>query len=246
MLIAVINNSTLVSDFEVQLICKACQIQMDLHLAPAWNQKPATITFYADKTKVPGYAWVFNVIDDNSQVPDALAYHDEEADKVMAYTMSKVILDNKGVVLYDDANPQNDTISAAFSHEMCEAFIDRFCNYWILGPQTPYGMFFCLEVSDPVQSASYTIEVDGYKVSVSDFIFPSWSNPMFQAKTNMPLDYCNKLTQPFSMLPGGYMTITDGTNVQQVFGQDMPQWKVEQKKKEVSRAARRMSAPKKV
>lgn len=78
MLIAVINESTMVTNAQCNTMCKAIQVQLDLHVLPAWNMKSATITFYADKTKVPGYAWVVNMLDDSTQA-GALGYHSLDA-----------------------------------------------------------------------------------------------------------------------------------------------------------------------
>jgi hypothetical protein len=105
MLIAVINESTLVSNQDVDTMCKAIQIQLDLHVLPAWNMKSGTIRFYADKTKVPGYAWVVSMLD-NSTVAGALGYHAEDNDVVDAFIFCQPVLSNGGVVLYDPNNPQ--------------------------------------------------------------------------------------------------------------------------------------------
>ena len=67
MLIAVINESTLVSNSDVEIMTQAIQIQLDLHVLPAWNMKAGTIKFYADPKKVPGYAWVVSMLDNSTQ-----------------------------------------------------------------------------------------------------------------------------------------------------------------------------------
>src|SRR5271170_5433834 len=105
MLIAVINQSTLVTNAQVDTMCQAIQVQLNLHVLPAWNMKAGTIKFYADKTTVPGYAWVVNMLDNSTQA-GALGYHAEDNDTVDAFIFAQPVLSNGGVVMvFDPANP---------------------------------------------------------------------------------------------------------------------------------------------
>lgn len=236
--IAITNSSTLVSDADVAIMTQACQIQNTLHCSPAWNQTPAIITFYADKSKVPGHSWLITVIDNEVDVPDALGFHsiDPTDDRVVGFIMCEPVLSNGGVALYDANNPQNVSVSSVLSHEICEAFLDRFCNFWVDGTPIRQGSEYALEVSDPVEDVSYVIEVGAQKVLVSDFVFPSFFNMASKLPENAPLDYCNKLTEPFTMTPGGYQVVRvrPGAEVQ-VFGRSMPQWKRDIKSKSTFR-----------
>ena len=233
MLIAVVNNSTLVTNAEVQLMVQAIQIQLDLHALPAWNQKSATVTFYPNKNQVPGYAWVVNIIDNNSQVEGALGYHEETSDKIEAYIMCEPILSNGGTALvYNPSNPEQYTVSATISHEILEMVGDRFCGTFCVGPQNSSGSnLYCLELADPVENNSYPITVNGTLVSVSNFVFPSWFNPQ-SGNQNRPFDYLNLLNAPFTMTAGGYIITATLSNEGQVtarhlFGDKVPQWKKE-------------------
>src|ERR1700676_443995 len=106
MLIGVLNNSTLVSNAQIETMVAAIQIQLDLHVLPAWNLKTATIKFYADPAQVPGYAWVVSIIDTDAQVSGALGFHEETNDKIDAYIMCQPILSNGGAVMaFDPSNP---------------------------------------------------------------------------------------------------------------------------------------------
>jgi hypothetical protein len=83
---------------------------------------------------------------------------------------------------------------------------------------------------DPVESDSYIVNVGSTPVSVSNFVYPSFFNPQAQA-CDAPFDYLKKLTAPFTMTKGGYMiyrTGGEGTE-QQIFGEEMPEWKKEMK-----------------
>lgn len=230
MLIAVINESKLVNNTDVATMCAAIQIQLDLHVLPAWNMKAATIKFYADAKTVPGYAWVVSMLDNSTQA-GALGYHSLDNDKVDAFIFAQPVLSNGGTTLvFNPANPSQYTVSATLSHEVCEMVGDRYAGGFSVGPQISQGNLYCQELCDPVENDSYGISVNKTTVSVSNFVFPSWFNPEATAKLNAPFDYLNKLTAPFTMDAGGYMIIASLTNEGQVtakhvFGEKMPQWR---------------------
>lgn len=233
MLIAVINESTLVTNDQVNLMCQAIQIQLDLHVLPAWNMKSGSVKFYADKTKVPGYAWVVSMLDNSTQA-GALGYHAEDSDKVDGFIFAGPVLQNGGVVLYDAVKPQNVSVSSVLSHEVCEMVGDRFAGFWSDGPGVVASdgqtyTEYALELCDPVEGDSYTVTVNGQQISVSNFVFPSWFNAE-ATDLNKPFDYLGKLTKPFSMTPGGYLIVRQTGNVQQVFGEKVsPQKKLDVK-----------------
>lgn len=256
MLIAVINQSTQVTNSDVNTMCEALQIQFNLHVAPAWNQKAPTVKFYSSLSEAPGYAWVISVLD-NPDVANALGYHDETNDKVDGFIFCAPVLDNGGVVLYDAKNPQNVSVASVLSHEAIEMFGDRFANFWSDGPTVAVNGVnyseYALELCDPVEGNSYVINVGSTPVSMSNFIFPSWFNPEAVAPANLPFDYLNQLKAPFSMSSGGYLIVRQSgqetqvmamlgqatPKVQQAFGSEMPEWKKSLKKTLFSRATGR-------
>ena len=67
-------------------------------------------------------------------------------------------------------------MASVLAHECCEAYLDRFCNFWADGPEISQGSEYALEVCDPCEDISYVVKVGEQSVSVSDFIFPSWCN----------------------------------------------------------------------
>jgi hypothetical protein len=238
MLIAVINESTLVTNAQCDFMCQAIQIQLNLHFAPAWNQKSIPIKFYPNKNLVPGYAWLIHIIDNDAQVADALGFHEEDTnDKIDGYIMCQPILSNGGSVLtFDPANPGQYSVSATLSHEVLETFMDRFTNVFCDNGNVSW----CQEMCDPVEQIGYGITVNGINVSVSDFVFPNFFNPYATLPQNAPLNYLNTLTAPFAILPGGYaIQRTGGPGTEtQVFGETMPQWRRDTKKKNFSRSSR--------
>src|SRR5579885_86143 len=184
MLIAVINQSTLVTNDQVATMCEAIQVQLDLHFLPAWNMKTATIRFYADASKVPGYAWIVSMLDNSTQA-GALGYHAEDNDKVDAFIFAGPVLQNSGVVLYDSTNPQNVSVASVLSHEVLEMMGDRFANQWADGPTVADSSGvqyteYAYEMCDPVEGDSYAVVINhngaNVTVSLSNFIFPSWFN----------------------------------------------------------------------
>jgi hypothetical protein len=222
MLIAVTNQSTLVTNNQVNTMCQAIQIQLDLHVLPAWNMKSGTVRFYADATKVPGYAWVVSMLDSSTQA-GALGYHSVDNDKVDGFIFAQPVLSNAGVVLYNPSNPQDVSVASVLSHEVCEMVGDRFAGFWSDGPAVVAGdgktyTQYALELCDPVEGDSYVISVGSTPVSVSNFIFPSWFNAQATA-ANLPFDYLGKLTKPFSMTPGGYLIVAQAGATAQVFGE---------------------------
>jgi hypothetical protein len=229
MFIAVINQSTLVNDNDVSIMCKAIQTQLTLHLLPAWGLKRATCKFYSDVTKIPGHAWIVTLMD-NSDIAGALGYHCEDNDKVDAYVFCKPILEDGGAILSDPAHPQNFTVSSVLSHEICEMIGDRFANTWVDGPMLPMGNEYAMELCDPVEGDFYPLLVsnsDGSftTVNLSNFVFPSWFNQQAKVSENMPFDYMKKLTAPFTMTLGGYLLVRKGGRVYQVFGDKLSKWK---------------------
>lgn len=230
MLIAVINESTLVKDSDIDTMTKAIQVQLNLHVLPAWNMKSATIQFYADKTKVPGYAWIINMLDNSTQA-GALGYHSLDNDKVDAFIFAAPVLQNGGAIMaYDSSNPNQYLVSATLSHEVCEMIGDRFANGFVVGADN--ATLYCQELCDPVEDGTYAIPMDGVQVGVSNFVFPSWFNPEATKTINAPFDYMKKLSAPFTMTSGGYMIVATISNEGQVtsqqhFGENMPQWRQE-------------------
>jgi hypothetical protein len=239
MLIAVINTSTLVSNADIITMCAAIQKQLVLHFLPAWNMKSATVRFYSNIKSVPGYAWLVNIIDDDTQVPGALGFHQQETSGLVdAFIMCKPVLDNGGAVLnFDPVHPSKYTISGTLSHEILEMVCDRFTNTFCdVGSSS-----WCQEMCDPVEQISYGIQVGITNVAVSDFVFPNFFNPDAKLPENAPLNYLNTLTKSFTILPGGYAIVRPGGpgTERQIFGEAMPEWKKELKSKSFSRFSRR-------
>jgi hypothetical protein len=237
MLIAIVNLSSLVQNSDVQTMCSAINTQVALHCAPAWERAPCPVKFYSNENDVPGYAWTIYIIDNDTAIEGALGYHQEVSDKIDGYVMCEPVLSNGGAVMvYDPTNPNQYTVSATLSHEVLETFVDRYTNCWY---QTSSGLLVISEICDPVESISYPITVDGVEIAVSDFVFPSYFNMQATLANNAPFNYLKTLTAPFTMLAGGYWIQMEGGNESQVFGENMPHWRKNQKIKKYARRNRR-------
>jgi hypothetical protein len=245
--IIVVNQSTLVSHDDAAKIVDACAMQLKAHFCPAWDLLPPTVLYWADGSNVPRADWVVSILDNSTQA-GALGYHSlDSSGRPDAFIFAKPVLDNAGVALYDASNPQNTTVASVLSHELMEMTLDVYANGWWIGPSVndtkgnAYTMY-AMEVADPVESDSYVIEIGPatalIPISVSNFITPAWSNPEATV-ADSPFDHMKRLTAPFSMSKGGYLIVGQAGNTTQVFGEEMPAWKVEQKKGEFARAARR-------
>lgn len=244
MLISVVNESSLVSNADVAIMCAAIQIQLDLHFLPAWNLKGATVKFYADKAQIPGYSWVVSVLD-NATTAGALGYHADETDGLVdAFVFAEPVLSNGGTIMvYDVTNPSQYTVSATLSHEILEMVLDPYANGFSLGTQITQGNLYAQEACDPVENDSYPVEVNGVQVACSNFIFPSWLNGSATAPKNMPFDYLKKLSTPYSMDSGGYIIVgsmnSEGEITANRIFNGTPKWRQDMKTGDYSRSSRR-------
>jgi hypothetical protein len=123
---------------------------------------------------------------------------------------------------------------------VCETVCDQFTNAY---RDNTDGYSWCQEVCDPCEAQSYSVEVDGIAVSLSDFIYPAFFNPYATLPQNAPYNHLATIQQPFSLLSGGYAIVRTGGpgTEQQIFAKEstMPDWKRKQKSSEFARMNRR-------
>lgn len=243
-LIGVLNLSSKISNTDVKSMIIAVQEQLKFDVAPAYEKDYWFIIFYADQKSMSPRAYPI-VIVDNDSTPGALGFHSEQNGQPYGKIMVDPILQAGGVALYDANNPQNYTVSATFSHEVIETFVDPYVNVWVDGPQISQGSCYAMEAGDPVENNSYKNTAAGVPVSVSNFVLPAYFDS--QGK-NEKFDYLGVLTAPFTLASGGYMVVRNAPGTeQQVFGDvPPPQWKLDMKKHKLgSRSQTRMSSDQK-
>lgn len=200
--IAVINESTTVSDQAVKDVMMACQTQLDRDYFPIWGRS-ATMVF-VDKTQpIPAGFWAITVLDHSDQA-GALGYHDLTAEGL---PLAKVFA--------GDDIKYGLSWSVTFSHELLEMMADPDIDLTVFVPTmkngTIGGYIFAYENCDAVEDDSLAYDVSGVKVS--NFVFPSWFNVSAPAGTQF--DFCKKVSQPLEILPGGYIGIFDISNPNQ-------------------------------
>lgn len=162
--------------------------------------------------------------------PEALAYHADDASGYPTLFVGCDVILNNGGTLLEGSN----SLSAALTHEILEALVDEWCDYW--SDWRDGTDMVALEVADPVQDGCYDVQVDGSPVSVSNFVLPEW----FRAgDSREKYDHLGVLKAPLTISPGGYVALRSG---RQVFGEAMPDWLRAAKARGSRRARRRARA----
>ncbi|HUL27484.1 MAG TPA: hypothetical protein VLW44_17135 [Streptosporangiaceae bacterium] len=229
MLIAILNQSTLVTNAQGATMTQAIASQVRLDAAPLWDRAPAAVVFYTDPAAVPATAHGIAIVDTIQNQPQGvLGFHTEDqGGKLWGVVAAKPELDNGAQVTTGDWS-----VSSVLSHEVLEMFIDPNCNLWANDGK---GSAYSFEVCDPVEAPSYTAN----GVSVSNFVTPSWFDPL--APATAQFDKLGKLTAPFSILKGGYVVYESAGKEQQKFGEEFPGWRREMKTGKLARTRRRLS-----
>ena len=188
--IVVTNQSTEVSDAEVQTMTRAVAAQVKLHAAPLWTLEPAPVTYLPKQSlqAAPPGSWVIAVLDDADQADDLGWHTEQQGDVVYGRVFARPVLQNGG-----DALSKQLSVASVLSHEVLEVFVDPHVNLWA---DAGNGTAYSYEVCDPVESGSYPIRIDSIDVTVSNFVTPHWFDP--QASGTEQLDKC---TSPPSHAP---------------------------------------------
>ena len=197
--IAVINESTVFADADVQAMLPAFDQQWNKDLEPIWGVEPATFALLPQGQAPAAGTWWVVFLDDSDQA-NALAYHDLTNDGL---PISKVFVKT--------IQADNASVSVGATHEICEMAVDPWLNS---AYQDPQGVFWAGEVCDPVEDGQY-----GYSIGtilVTDFVTPNW---FAHAHAQALMDLKGHANAPFQVLSGGYAQKWDPqTGWQQVTG----------------------------
>jgi len=185
MIIAVVNESTTVTDTAVRDATHAFNRQVRDDFGPAWGVT-GRVVYHSRRTKPPADAWIVAILDDSDQA-DALGYHDVT---IEGHPVAKVFAGT------DHDLGLSWTVTA--THEITEMLADPECN---LGAQITDTLWVGYEVADPVEADQYGYYIDD--VLVTDWVYPSWFRPEGQP----PYDFTAHLTEPLTLLPGGYVSL---------------------------------------
>jgi hypothetical protein len=228
MLIAILNQSTLISDADAATMTQAVATQVRLDAAPLWDRAPAAVVFYTDPGAVPATAHGIAIVDTIQNQPQGvLGFHTEDqGGKLWGVVAAKPELDNGGQVTTGDWS-----VSSVLSHEVLEMFVDPNCNLWANDDK---GSAYSFEVCDPVEAPSYAVS----GVSVSNFVTPAWFDPL--AAPTAQFDKLGLLKGAFSILKGGYVVYESAGKEQQKFGDEFPEWRRQMKSGPLARTRRRL------
>src|SRR5271168_2281290 len=182
--IAVMNESTAISDTEVQGMLPAFSSQWNRDLQPVWGVGDASFAFVPKGQSPAAGTWWVVFLDDSDQA-GALAYHDLTNNGL---PISKVFVKT---ILADNAS-----VSVGATHEICEMAVDPWLNS---AYQDPQGVFWAGEVCDPVEDDQYGYEIGG--VLVTDFVTPNWFAHQHAKST---IDFKGHVKTAFAVLSGGY------------------------------------------
>ena len=193
--IAVLNESTVLTDAQVEPVVAALQKQVVNDFCPAWRLQPPLLKFMPKGQAAPAGAWQL-VLLDNSDQAGALGYHDVTAEDLPL-----------GKAFVGDDIKDGVSWSVTLSHELLEMLGDPFINLVVPVQTTAKkGRIYAYEACDATEDDSFGYMIDA--VLVSDFVLPAWFIP----GASGPYDYQNKLTAPLHLLPGGYIGILDFTS----------------------------------
>ena len=174
--ILITNESTAVTDAQVQAAVAAIQVQIDRDFAPEWGLS-ATLAFQHGAP--PAGVEVIHVLDDSDQA-GALGYHElDDADLPEGFVFAKTTID------------AGEHWESCLSHETLEQTRRRRSATSLA--QRPVGSrpsrpALAYEVCDPVEDDEYTIN----GVPVSNFVTMSWFLPSVPA--GRKVDFLGLLT----------------------------------------------------
>lgn len=182
--IAVINESSKITDIAVQTMLPAFAHQWNADLRPIWGTETASFGFVHKGHTPPAGAW-WMVFLDNSDQANTLAYHDLSNE---GWPIAKVFVAS---ILSD-----NGSVSVAATHELCEMAVDPWLNSAYLDTR---GVFWAGEVCDPVEDDGYGYDIGG--VLVTDFLTPDWFG---HQRAGTQIDFMRHANKAFEILSGGY------------------------------------------
>lgn len=173
---------------DLAAIAAAIQRQVTEHVAPIWGQD-ADVVAIPHGEHVPAGSWRC-MIRHRLDEPGALGYHLDESNRPEALVMV------------------TDDVSTTISHEVLEMLIDPSGNNTVPTILNNHYVRPLVEICDPPEAFAY--DIGG--VAVSDFVLPAYYashapwGPGVVEESGRRLSYLDKLSQPLSVAPGGYLS----------------------------------------
>ena len=194
-IIAITNQSTVLSDAEVQAVLPALQKQVTDDFRAYWDID-ATLMFL-DKASSLTAGWWQIVVLDNPDQAGALGYHELSS---QGTPLGKIF------AKLDKDNGYAWTVT--LSHELLEMLADPWIDTVKQGAD---GKFYALEVSDAVEADALGYMIDGYLLS--DFVTPKWFNDQIECDR---YSFQKRVTKPLELAPDGYISIFENNDWTQV------------------------------
>jgi hypothetical protein len=208
--IAVINESTVLTDAEVTPVVAALQKQVTNDFRPVWGVD-AELTIVASGTPPPAGNWWLVLLDDTDQA-NALGYHDLTTEGL---PIGKIF------AVSDLKAGTSWTVTA--SHELLEMLGDPNINLTVFVQNSnTAGMLYAYEVCDACEDDSYGYQIDN--ILLSDFVYPAWFES-FRAEGSTQFDRLSKIDSPLKLLTGGYIgifNVNSGSGWTQVTAEKRP------------------------
>src|SRR2546429_7444256 len=192
--IACFNKASTSRGVNFDRLIAALQTFLDDYFVPVWGT-PAKLVKVTTFRKG---AWALAFLDD-ADVANALGYHDLTPDGL---PLSKVFVKSTLAV--------KQRVSVTACHELAEMLVDPAINLAAMGPG---NVFYAYETADAVEEVEFAI--DG--IAMSDFVYPAWFEA-FRKPGSAQFDYAKKVTRPFQILAGGYMSVFKNGRGTQIFG----------------------------
>jgi hypothetical protein len=189
--VAVINESTVVSDQELAACIAALLDQVQTDFFPYWGIECQLVGFQkANIASIPADMWQLVILDDSDQA-EALGYHELTAS---GRPLGKVFAKS------DIDAGTSWTVTA--SHELLEMLADPWINLAAERDEADgTASFYAYEVCDAVEADAL-----GYKIGdvlVSDFVTPAWFQPAMPG----PYSLKENVKNPFELAAGGYISV---------------------------------------
>jgi hypothetical protein len=207
--ISVINESTVLTDADVNPVVTALQQQVSNDFGPVWGVD-AELKMIPQGSQPPSGTWWLVILDDSDQA-GALGYHDLTPDGL---PIGKVFAAS------DLKAGTSWTVTA--SHELLEMLADPNINLSVFVQNADTtGSLYAYEVCDACEDDSFGYQINN--VLVSDFVYPTWFETFRTQGTQF--DRMNQIQNPLQLLQGGYIgvfNVSEGSGWQQQTAEKYP------------------------
>jgi hypothetical protein len=187
--ISVLNSSTVLNDDEIESLIPDFQAAIEEDFAPFWAASAKLQFVPKGQTPAPRSWWI--ALMDNSDVQDALGYHDLTNDgQPIGKVFAKTDMDNG----YD--------WRITFTHELWEQLADP----WIcwLAATADMKKIYAVEVADAVEADQLAYKKGS--AMISNFVLPTWFEDFWKAGQTQ-FDFRKNVNAPLKLAKGGYISI---------------------------------------